>query len=176
MADELLDQVDKDDNVIGTVWKSEAHNNSKVIHREVGIAVFNDEGEILLQQRSFKKINGPGMWDISSVGHVVAGEDPKIGIKRELLEELGIEVQPIYFDKFFSTYSRVGESNESRFTWVYYSVIHGRPKTSLQLEEVNDVKWVKFKLIRAFARNNDFRLDRDLIKMTFSIAKKLKIV
>ena len=176
MADELLDQVDKNDNVIGTVWKSQAHKNPDIIHREAGIAVFNDCGEILLQQRSFSKVNGPGMWDISSVGHIVAGEDPKVGIARELYEELGINVDPIYFDKFYSTHAKDGENRESRFTWVYYAVVNKYTHLRLQSEEVNDAKWVKFADIKNFAKVNDFRLDRELIRLTFKIAEKLKVI
>lgn len=64
--DELLDLVNENDEITGTVWKSEVHRNPYLIHREVAIAVFNEKGEILLQQRSLKKENSPGEWKITA--------------------------------------------------------------------------------------------------------------
>ena len=50
--DELLDLVNEKDVVIGTVLKSEAHKDPTKIHRQVDLVIFNDKGEVLLQQRS----------------------------------------------------------------------------------------------------------------------------
>jgi len=48
MQDELIDLVNEKDEIIGTVWKSQAHKDPKLIHREVGIAIFNTDGCVLL--------------------------------------------------------------------------------------------------------------------------------
>jgi len=82
--DELLDLVNEKEDVIGTVWKSEAHMDPSKIHREVTIAVFNNKNEILLQRRSMNKVNDPGCWKITAAGHVGMNEDPKHAVKREL--------------------------------------------------------------------------------------------
>src|SRR3989344_5920035 len=95
--DELLDLVNEEDEVIGTVWRSEAHKNPSKIHREIAVAVFNHKGEVLIQQRSMKKTNDPGEWKITAAGHVASGENPKDSAEREVLEELGIKVKPILF-------------------------------------------------------------------------------
>ena len=43
--DELLDLVNEDDEVIGTVWKSKAHKDPSKIHREVAIVIVNNKEE-----------------------------------------------------------------------------------------------------------------------------------
>ena len=52
MSDELIDQVDENDEIIGSIFKSQAHQNPSLIHREVAIVVFNKKGEVLLQQKN----------------------------------------------------------------------------------------------------------------------------
>lgn len=92
--DELLDLVNEKDEVIGEVWKSEAHRDPAKFHREVAIVVFNNKREVLLQQRSFKKSHDPGQWKITAAGHVGKGEKPEDAVKRELEEELGLKIVP----------------------------------------------------------------------------------
>jgi len=176
MTDELLDQVDKNDIVIGTVWKSEAHKNIKIIHREVAGVVFNNKGEVLLQQRSFDKKNDPGVWKITAAGHPVAGESPAIAISRELNEELGFDTEFIFFNKSYLEHNKVGENCEARFVWVYYSIINYYPKLVLQTSEVNDAKWVKLTDLEEFSKNNNFRFEDNSTKMLIEICKKLKML
>lgn len=72
------------------VAKSYAHKNA-LWHTGAHIWVYNLKDQILLQKRSMEKENYPGLWDISSAGHVSAGETPKMAALRELSEELGIK-------------------------------------------------------------------------------------
>lgn len=84
--EELLVLVDKRDNIIGTVPRSEAHGNPELVHREVTIFLFNSNKETLLGQRSLKKKHAPGKWDNACSGHVNPGEEPKETAERELKE------------------------------------------------------------------------------------------
>ncbi len=176
MDDELLDLVDKNDKVIGTVWMNEAHNNPKLIHREVGIAVFNNKGGVLLQQRSLNKRNGPGQWKVTAAGHPNAGEAPIEAIKRELNEELGIEVDPIFFKKIFSSHNKKGENTETRFTWLYYAILSRKSKVTLQESEVNDARWVRVKSLEDFSKKNDYDLKGVSHKIIIEIARILQIL
>ena len=175
MADELLDQVDKDDNVIGTVWKSEAHRDLNIIHREVAVCLFSKKGEVLLAQRSFDKKNDPGAWKMTSAGHPLSGESPETAVKRELFEELGINVDPVFYGKYFSSHNIQGENQESRFTWLYYALLDEYPKTVLQKSEINDAKWVKVQDLSKFAIDNKYNLNSNSHKKIIEIAKFLKL-
>lgn len=81
---ELVDKVDKNDNIIGQTTKEEAHKNA-YIHRVSAIFCFNPEGKLLVQHR--KK---DGLFDHSVGGHVGLGESYENAATREMKEELGI--------------------------------------------------------------------------------------
>lgn len=98
--DELFVVVDKDDKVIDHRTRYDCHHNKQLIHRAIGVVIFNDQGQILLQKRSQNKDLNPGLYTISTSGHVDKGETYRQTAKRELLEELGIQV-PITQKKRF---------------------------------------------------------------------------
>ena len=50
--------------------------------------------DLLLQKRSKEKDSFPGCYDISSAGHISAGDEPLETALRELEEELGIKAEP----------------------------------------------------------------------------------
>ena len=49
MADELLDLVNEDDDIIGEVWKSTAHKDPKLIHREISVIISYTKNKVLFQ-------------------------------------------------------------------------------------------------------------------------------
>lgn len=61
-------------------------------HRAVYAFIINNNGEVLLQRRSFNKKQWPNMWDVTVGGHVLAGEFGREALIREIKEELGIDV------------------------------------------------------------------------------------
>ena len=76
-------------NLATILERSEAHEKG-LWHRSAHIWVYNDKSEILLQLRSANKIIFPNRWDVSSAGHIGAGEIPLDSAIRELKEEIGI--------------------------------------------------------------------------------------
>ncbi len=170
--DELLDLVDEKDRIIGEVWKSKAHKTPKLIHREVAVAVFNKNGEVLLQQRSLKKKIHPGFWTITTAGHVEKGENPKKTARREIFEEVGIKIKPVYFDKVQVTRAKT----ESRFFWIYYAILNKKPKTKIAKKEVQKVKWVKIKELDGFLKKQKHPWSTTSHKMITKIAKHLKFI
>jgi isopentenyldiphosphate isomerase len=86
----IFDVVNEKDEVIGQAKRGEAHGNSKLIHRSIGVAVFNSKGELFLQQRSETKDTEALKWTISCSGHVNSGGSYEETFFRELKEELGI--------------------------------------------------------------------------------------
>jgi isopentenyldiphosphate isomerase len=91
---ELFDRVNINDEVIGVVTRGQAHSDKNIIHRSVGILVFNDQGELYCQKRSVTKDLSPGVWGISTAGHVTSGFGYLETAVRELQEEVGIVVNP----------------------------------------------------------------------------------
>ena len=61
-------------------------------HQVVSVCVFGMDGRMLIQKRADCKKQWPGRWDISMIGNAVAGEDARQAARRELREELGIDV------------------------------------------------------------------------------------
>jgi len=88
-AGELVDIVDEHDVVIATATIKDCLERG-LLHRAVAVLVLRSDGEFLLQQRSKKDVWHPGLWTLSSTGHVKAGEDYDHAAARELREELGI--------------------------------------------------------------------------------------
>ena len=83
--------VDENDEVQGYAARAKVHGNN-LRHRAVHILIFNPAGEVYLQQRSRRKDRHPLKWDSSAAGHVTAGENYDETARRELKEELGVEV------------------------------------------------------------------------------------
>ena len=88
---EIFDLVDTDDKVIGRTTRSQVHQNPNLIHRSIGVAVFNSNKKIFLQRRSVTKDIDALLWTISCSGHVLTGENYEDTACRELEEELGIK-------------------------------------------------------------------------------------
>ncbi len=97
-GDEYLDAVDEGDNLIRKASRRECHSNPKLIHRSTAIIVFNSRGEMLLQKRSRNMDMYPGKWTYATAGHVTSGESYEQTAKRELKEEIGIDipVRPLF--------------------------------------------------------------------------------
>lgn len=90
--DELFIVVDKKDQLIGYRTRKECHHNKDLIHRGVHVVIFNDKGEILMQKRSKFKDLQPGYYSVAVGGHVTKGESYTNTARREMKEELGINV------------------------------------------------------------------------------------
>jgi 8-oxo-dGTP pyrophosphatase MutT (NUDIX family) len=89
---EYLDIVNDDNKVIGNTSKNEVYEK-KLNHRIVHILVINPKTkEIYWQKRSEYKSFLPGFYCTSAGGHVQSGESYFEAAKRELKEEIGLEV------------------------------------------------------------------------------------
>ena len=81
---EIFDLIDLNDKVIGETNRDICNKNGD-LHRMVAIFVFNQKGELYLQEHYRL-----GLIDHSVGGHVLKGEDYNTAAKREEFEELGL--------------------------------------------------------------------------------------
>jgi isopentenyldiphosphate isomerase len=91
---ELLDIVDETGTPTGeTAARDDAHRCG-IRHRTSHVWLlrkWDGKVQVLLQKRSQDKDSFPGCYDISSAGHIPAGENYLNSALRELREELGVE-------------------------------------------------------------------------------------
>ena len=80
--------VNEDDEVLGYMEKIEAHRKA-VLHRAFSIFIFNNKGEMLLQQRSAHKYHSRGLWSNTCCSHPKPGEETIDAAQRRLNEEMG---------------------------------------------------------------------------------------
>ncbi len=60
---------------------------------EIAIAILPFEGKFLMQLRdNIPTIPSPGLWGLFG-GHMETGETPEIAVEREVLEEIGYQIQ-----------------------------------------------------------------------------------
>lgn len=91
---DLVDIIDAAGRTIGTVTRREVRER-KLPHRCMYILVFNSQGKLFIHQRTTTKDVFPGHWDVAVGGVLAAGEDCDEGARREGLEELGVDLNPV---------------------------------------------------------------------------------
>ena len=112
---EIILKVDGNDNVIGKIPKSIAHNGKGILHRAFLVIVFNNKNEILLAKRSNLKRLWPGFWDGTVASHQREGEDLEEAVRRRIKEEIGIRARRIkHLFKFYyqSSFKNKGSERE----------------------------------------------------------------
>lgn len=88
--DEMVVLVDEENNPLATARKSETHHSDTQLHRAFSVFLFNSDGELLLQRRSFGKLTWPGVWSNSCCGHTMLNERTEQAAARRLAYELGL--------------------------------------------------------------------------------------
>lgn len=93
-ADELVDLVDVDDNVVEVVTRAEMRSRGAgARHRACYVAVVTSRDELVVHRRADWKDVYPGFWDVAFGGVLGAGEAWDHAARRELLEEAGIDAE-----------------------------------------------------------------------------------
>ena len=116
---ELLILVDTDDQETGTLSKVECHDGDGILHRAFSVFLFNDQGELLLQQRSRDKRLWPMYWTNTCCSHPRQGESMQIATERRLEQELntGSALEFIYKFEYQARFGDLGAEHE--LCWVY---------------------------------------------------------
>lgn len=83
----LVNELDQE---IGLMEKMEAHEKA-LLHRAFSVFVFNEAGELLLQQRAFEKYHSGGLWTNTCCSHPRPNETVLDAANRRLMEEMGFQ-------------------------------------------------------------------------------------
>ena len=90
--EEYVILVDQNDNKVGLMPKMMAHEKA-LLHRAFSVFIFNDNNELMLQQRALDKYHSPGLWTNTCCSHQRDHESNIEAGKRRLLEEMGFSVE-----------------------------------------------------------------------------------
>ncbi len=134
---EHVDVVDDDDRVVATVTRAEMRAR-RLQHRAVAVAVFGSDGRLLVHRRADTKDVWPGQWDLAAGGVVAAGEGYDDAARRELAEELGVDVP---LDRFEPLGSGRFRDDSVALLGRGYRVVHDGPFTFTD-GEIAEVRWV----------------------------------
>lgn len=141
--------VDEDDNEIGVMDKMEVHRLGK-LHRAFSILIFNSKGELLLQKRAQTKYHSGGLWTNTCCSHHKPGEPVIPGVRRQLLHEMGIDVEPKFIFKF--KYRAALDNNliEHEIDHVFTGTYEGAP--NLNLLEAEDWRFESLSNVRQWMK------------------------
>jgi isopentenyl-diphosphate delta-isomerase len=116
---ELLILVDTDDQETGSLGKVECHDGDGILHRAFSVFLFNDQGELLLQQRSADKRLWPMYWTNTCCSHPRQGESMQVATERRLQQELNTAstLEFIYKFEYQARFGNLGSENE--LCWVH---------------------------------------------------------
>jgi isopentenyl-diphosphate delta-isomerase len=130
--------VDKDDRAIGVMDKLKAHQIG-TLHRAFSVFVFNNNGQLLLQQRAVGKYHSGGLWTNTCCSHPLPDEDVLSAANRRLKEEMGLNC---HLQKQFDFLYRAEVDNdliEHEFDHVFFGTTDENPSPSA--DEVSSWKW-----------------------------------
>lgn len=139
--DDMIVYCDESGTPTGTFPKLAAHDGDTKRHLAFSVFLFNDKGELLLQQRALTKKTWPGVWSNSCCGHVMLNETSEHAAHRRLKYELGISVEKLHLilpDFRYRAEKDGVVENEICPVFVGFTSAQPKPNPS----EVNDVRWV----------------------------------
>ena len=143
--------VDESDAQIGLMEKMEAHVKG-LLHRAFSVFVFNDNGELLLQQRAGHKYHSPGLWTNTCCSHQRDGETNLEAGKRRLEEEMGFSCE---LEEVFSFIYRAPFDNgltEHELDHVMIGKHNEDPV--LNQDEVANFKWMQLEEVKKDMEQN----------------------
>ena len=152
---EMFDVIDEEGKPTGVVKERGVVHREGALHAtsHIWIARPNEKSgyDILLQKRSAHKDSHPGYYDISSAGHIAAGDQPLESAMRELEEELGIQAAPEQLQEFGVQYKAYeGEFYGKPFRDHQRSILYlykepiDTDQLRLQESEIESVIWMDY--------------------------------
>lgn len=154
--EEIWDILDEDGNITGKTMVSGDNLawQAGIYHQGADVWIINSENKILIQKRAPEKRLEPNVWAMTG-GSVIKGESSLETLKREVKEELGIELKIDNAIKI--KHYKTGN------VWLDEYLVKqdiDLSKIIMQKEEVSDVKFVSFDEIEKLYEENYFMKNR----------------
>ena len=175
MEKEYVVLVEKNNKVLGTAPKLQAHNYNTPLHRGFSLFIFNKKGELLLQQRGRKKKTWPLVWSNSCCGHPMLNESNIDAAKRRLQFELGISDADVFeIISDFRYKVKLDNIVENEICPILISFTN--QKTTINKNEVNKIEWVTWDKFIEDIRNDPDRYSPWCVMETEQLMNNTKFV
>ncbi|AJR03398.1 isopentenyl-diphosphate Delta-isomerase [Siansivirga zeaxanthinifaciens] len=161
MKEEEVILVNENNEQIGTMPKMEAHEKA-LLHRAFSVFVFNDNNELMLQQRAAHKYHSPNLWTNTCCSHQRVGETNIQAGKRRLLEEMGFVTELVESISFIYKAPFDNGLTEHEYDHVLIGYYNEAPK--INPDEVGDWKWMPLEAVK-----NDMLKQPELYTAWFKI-------
>ena len=143
--------VNENDEQIGLMEKIEAHEKA-LLHRAFSVFVYNDKGEVMLQQRALSKYHPPGLWTNTCCSHQREGESNVDAGKRRLMEEMGFTTDLEESISFI--YKAPFDNGLSEHEYDYILIGKYNDQPNLNPDEVAAWKWMSLEDIQKDLKEN----------------------
>jgi len=151
MKEEQVILVNERDEKIGLMPKMEAHEKA-LLHRAFSVFVFNNKGEMLLQQRAAHKYHSPNLWTNTCCSHQRDGESNISAGKRRLHEEMGFTTELEESISFIYKAPFENGLTEHEFDHVLLGYYNEAP--NINPDEVKAFKWMKTEEVKIDIEKN----------------------
>ena len=145
MIEEHVILVNENDEQIGLMPKLEAHEKA-VLHRAFSVFVFNDNNELMLQQRAKHKYHSPNLWTNTCCSHQRDGETNIEAGKRRLNEEMGFVTDLKETISFIYKAPFDNGLTEHEFDYVMIGYYNEEP--NINPDEVEAWKWMSLEAVK----------------------------
>ena len=165
------------ENGIGTnrpITRGEIHKQG-FWHRAIIIAIINDENKILIQKRAKTKEKFPGLWDLSTAGHVPFGQDSVSCAAIEIMEEIGymlpkkVEARDFRFMGSFRNQIKISDSfiENQFYDFFIYNLNISLSDIHIQKDEVEEVRYATIFEIKEMADQGLFHPRTEWIQILY---------
>ncbi|MBU2051972.1 isopentenyl-diphosphate Delta-isomerase, partial [Patescibacteria group bacterium] len=143
--------VNRRDQITGIELKTKAHLGKAKLHRAISVQLFNQKGELLIQQRAKAKKLFALEWANTVCTDVRPYETYLQAAQRRLKEEFGLKVRlrPAFKFSYFASWGQGGAERE--IDQVFFGLVTGRPRPNPK--EIAAWKYVGLKAAQKQLKN-----------------------
>lgn len=157
--DELLEVLDENGNSTGIIKNKTEIKKLGLPHKGTSIIIFNNNNEVLIHRRNSNKKVYPNLWSCFVRGHVKAYETSLDAIIRETNEEIGINLVKDDIKLLYSlnTIDKVDNNYINNIFFDNYIITMNLSINDIKLQddEVSEVKFISFKVLKNMIINKD---------------------